>query len=128
VLKLARDRGTAFEVCLTSNLQTGVVRDMTHHPLVDMLDLKLMATLNTDDPGVSDCTLTDEYETAVYQLGLGYKELRHMTLNAAQAAFLPEPSRKRLVAHFEKHLPVFDNDTTPSFQSGSIPFLYSPLD
>jgi adenosine deaminase len=128
ILRLARDRGTAFEVCLTSNLQTGVVRDMTHHPLVDMLDLGLRATLNTDDPGVSNCTLTDEYVTAVYQLGLGYRELRHMTLNAARAAFLPYPARTRLVAHFEKLLPQPDHKINLNFQqSSSIPFLHSPL-
>lgn len=128
ILRLALERRTAFEVCLTSNLQTGVVRDMTHHPLVDMLDLGLQATLNTDDPGVSNCTLTDEYETAVYQLGLGYRDLRLMTLNAARSAFLPEPARSRLVAHFEKLLPQPDNAINPTFRSGSVPFLHSPFD
>ena len=88
----------------------------------------LRATLNTDDPGVSNCTLTDEYVAAVYQLGLGYRELRHMTLNAAHAAFLPEPARSRLVAHFEKLLPIPGSNANLPFQSGGIPFLYSSLD
>lgn len=128
ILRLAQVRKIAFEVCLTSNLQTGVVRDMTHHPLVDMLDLGLRATLNTDDPGVSNCTLTDEYESAVYQLGLGYRELRQMTINAAEAAFLPTNARKQLINHFEKLLPTPGSNANPQFQSASIPFLNSPLD
>jgi adenosine deaminase len=104
VLRMVRERGVTFEVCLTSNLQTGVVHDLQHHPLADMLDLGLQATINTDDPCVSDCTLTDEYVLAVNELGLGYQELRQMTLNAAKSAFLPPDGRNRLIAHFEKEL------------------------
>ncbi len=128
VLRLARERGITFEVCLTSNLQTGVVHDLQHHPLVDMLDLGLQATLNTDDPSVSDCTLTDEYQLAVQKLGLGYNELRQMTLNAAAAAFLPSNGRKRLIDHFEKLLPASDNTYNGiPFPSSRIPSLHSPL-
>lgn len=105
VLRALLDSESALEVCLTSNLQTGVIRNMAHHPLVDMLDVGLMATLNTDDPSVSDCTLTDEYEIAANVLGLGYAELRAMTLNAAKAAFLEDEERQQLLAHFVKVLP-----------------------
>ena len=105
VTRLIRDRHVALEVCLTSNLQTGVVRSVTHHPLVDMMDLDLLVTLNTDDPRVSDSDLTDEYQVAVSDLGLGYDDLRLLILNAAQSAFLPEDGRQRLRAKFEALLP-----------------------
>lgn len=105
ILKLVRERQVALEVCLTSNLQTGVVRSLDHHPIVDMIDLGLLATLNTDDPSVSNCTLTDEYEVAVKWLNFGYDQLRLLILNAAAAAFLPENGRKRLVNYFESYLP-----------------------
>lgn len=105
VLRMVRDRNIAFEVCLTSNLQTGVVRSMHHHPLVDMLDLGLKATINTDDPSVSDIVLSDEYEIAVNRLKLGYENLRLMILNAAEAAFLPQTERDELAAYFRKILP-----------------------
>ncbi|MCB8942648.1 MAG: adenosine deaminase [Ardenticatenaceae bacterium] len=106
VLKLVRDRDVALEVCLTSNLQTGVVYEMAHHPLMDLCDLGVQVTLNTDDPTVSNLTLTDEYEVATSVLGVTYGELRQFILNAARATFLPEDGRKRLVAHFEKTLPL----------------------
>lgn len=105
VLRMVRERNIVFEVCLTSNLQTGVVHDMTHHPLIDMLHLGLPATLNTDDPSISDCTLTSEYGVAVEQLGLTYETLRQMTLTAATAAFLPNDDKRQLVNDFEKMLP-----------------------
>jgi len=105
VLKLIQERNIALEICLTSNLQTGVVHSVSHHPLVDMLDLNLLATLNTDDPSVSNLTLTDEYEVAMQALGLPYAELRRMVFNAASVAFLPEDGRQRLIAHFKELLP-----------------------
>ena len=105
ILKVVRDRQIALEVCLTSNLQTGVVYEMGQHPLMDLFDLGVPVTLNTDDPTVSNLTLTDEYEVAVNDLSVTYQDLRQFILNAARATFLPEDGRKRLVAHFEKVLP-----------------------
>ncbi len=100
----AIEKGITFEVCLTSNLHTGVVQHLSQHPLKRMLDFGLLVTLNTDDPCVSNISLTDEYLIAVEQLGLGYDDLRVMTLNAAKAAFLPENGRSRLVSYFENIL------------------------
>ena len=105
ILRLVRDRQTAFEVCLTSNLQTGVVHQMNHHPLVDMLDVGLNATINTDDPSISNCTLTDEYEIALNKLNIGYSALRHSIVTAANAAFLPHDQQQALVEKFDTLLP-----------------------
>ncbi len=110
ILRMVHERGIALEVCLTSNLQTGVVRSLTHHPLNDMLDLGIKATLNTDDPAVSNITLTDEYEIALQTLHVSYPLLRQMVLNAAQAAFLPERERKILIARYEQWLPPAFSD------------------
>lgn len=105
VARLVRERGAALEVCLTSNVQTGVVNDIRHHPLADLLNMGLQVTINTDDPTVSNITLTDEYEIATTILGQSYSDLRQMILNAAEAAFLPDDGRKRLVAYFQDQLP-----------------------
>lgn len=122
VLRLVLERKPVFEVCLTSNLQTGVVMQMAHHPFMDMLDVGLPATLNTDDPTISNCTLTDEFETAVNAFGLSYKTLRKMTLTSAGAAFLPEKQKKELVAYFKSVLP----ESTPDhFKTLPIPLTLS---
>lgn len=104
-IRLLRERSVALEICLTSNIQTGVVLSIDHHPLGDLLDLDILATLNADDPSISDSTLTDEFQVAVTSLNLGYKELRRMTLNAASAAFLPDRESQRLRNSFEFLLP-----------------------
>jgi adenosine deaminase len=104
VAQLARDRGVAFEVCVTSNLQSGVIQRLADHPLGDMLFLNLKATINTDDPAVSDISLTDEYEVIVEDLGLTQENLKTALLTAAGAAFQPPAERERLVNQFKAEL------------------------
>ena len=38
VAALARERGVVFEVCITSNLQSGVIEQVADHPLRAMTD------------------------------------------------------------------------------------------
>jgi adenosine deaminase len=58
---LAHERGTAFEVCVTSNYQTGVVQPFEVHPIMKMVKAGLNVTIGTDDPPISQITLTEEY-------------------------------------------------------------------
>lgn len=104
VVRLARERRTAFEVCLTSNLHSGVVERMDEHPLANMIDAGLKVTLNTDDPGISNIRLSDEYYTAVAELGLAQDTLRGMILTAAQAAFVPARQQRGLEAELQEAL------------------------
>lgn len=100
VVRLLLKRHIALEVCPTSNLQTGAVHSLSHHPLSDMLALGLRATLNTDDPSISDTTLTDEYLVAMTAIGLGLEQIRTAVFNAIEAAFLTEEERKALREQF----------------------------
>ncbi len=97
VAHLARECGTTFEVCITSNYQSGVVAALTQHPLPRMLAAGLRVTINTDDPSVSRITLSDEFRVAGESLGMSDEALRHMVLTAAQNAFLPPAERDALV-------------------------------
>jgi adenosine deaminase len=61
-----------------------------------MLALGLRATLNTDDPSISDTTLTDEYLIAVTAMGLDLEQMRTLVFNAVDAALLPAEEKLRL--------------------------------
>lgn len=100
VVRLLLERNIALEVCPTSNLQTGAIYSFSHHPLPDMLALGLRATLNTDDPSISDTTLTDEYLVAMTAMGLNVAQIRQVVFNALEAAFLPEEERGLLQRQF----------------------------
>jgi len=102
VVRFVREQNVTLEVCPTSNLQTGVVRAVSQHPLPDLIALGLKVTINTDDPSVSDTTLTDEYLVAMAAVGLTWKEMRQAVLNAVDAAFLPEEERRHLHERFRE--------------------------
>lgn len=61
-----------------------------------MLALGLRVTLNTDDPSISDTTLTDEYLLAMTEMGIPIRQIRQMVFYAVDAAFLPEEERRAL--------------------------------
>ncbi len=95
---LAKERNIPFEVCVTSNLQSGVIDYIEDHPIRAMIDEGINVTINTDDPSVSKITLSHEYEVLCEKLDLPLSTLRERIIAGARAAFLPEEDRQQLIA------------------------------
>jgi len=104
VAELARSKGIPFETCLTSNVQSGVVQQASAHPLPKMLEAGLNVTINTDDPSISQITLSDEYSYACEVLNISWASLRERILAAANAAFLPEDKKKAFLETFSSEV------------------------
>jgi len=81
------ERGIGIECCLTSNIQTSTVKSYASHPLRHFLDRGLLATINTDDPGISNITLDHELEIAAPQAGLTPDHIALAQQNAARIAW-----------------------------------------
>ncbi len=105
-LALARERGTVFEVCVTSNVQSGIFQRFIDHPIKIMYELGLRVTLNTDDPSVSNITLADECHIVAASMGLELPDIRKMTLTAAEASFLPPDEKQQLIEQFKQELAI----------------------
>jgi adenosine deaminase len=95
VVQLARERRVVFEVCPSSELQTGAVK-ASAHPLRAMHELGLRLTINTDDPGISNITLGGELALAS-SLGLDDDAIRASLLTGVQSAFLTDTEREALL-------------------------------
>jgi len=101
---LARER-IPLEVCPTSNLRTGALRQHTgeanlaRHPLVDYCRRGLAVTLSTDDPGLFDTTLNQEYALA-HRLGLTRAEILRLAEASFQAAFCEPALKEELLERF----------------------------
>lgn len=106
ITALARERQTAFEVCITSNYQSGVVASLGEHPLMNMLNAGLNATINTDDPSISRITLSHEYYAACEDLHMQPNALRKRIIAAAQAGFLPDDEKEKLVLKLKNDLKI----------------------
>jgi aminodeoxyfutalosine deaminase len=58
------DRGTVLDVCLLSNVRTGVVPSLEAHPLPRLVEAGVRCSVSTDDPAMFDTDLTRECEAA----------------------------------------------------------------
>ena len=101
LLKRVRDAGIVLEICLTTNVQTCSVPSIAKHPFKKFLDEKLRVTLNTDDPGISNITLTHELELAAREFALTGKQIEELQANAARAAFAGESVRDELLVRLK---------------------------
>ncbi len=106
--RLAAERGVPFEVCLTSNVQSGAISAMMDHPLRQMLEAGLNVTINSDDPGISRIRLSDEYRVAVEVLGLTRQQLQERVLAAADAAILPPEEKQALIQRLKIEMDILE--------------------
>ena len=82
------ERRIGVESSLTSNVQTSTVPGYAGHPLRLFLERGLLATINTDDPGISGIDLRHEYDVAAPAAGLTPDQIRRAQRNALSVAFL----------------------------------------
>ena len=82
---------------LTSNVQTSCVPDYPSHPLKTFLERGILATINTDDPGISEIDLPYEYNVAAPKAGLSEAQIRQAQENALTIAFLSEDEKEKLL-------------------------------
>ncbi len=91
------EKGVGIEVNLTSNVQTSTVSSYAAHPVRQFLERGLLATLNTDDPGISGIDLRYEYEVAAPSAGLSPDQILQAQRNALQIAFLSNEEKQELI-------------------------------
>jgi len=97
LLDYMRENRIGIEANLTSNVQTSTVEDYESHPLRSFLEAGLLATINSDDPGISGIDLIYEYQVAAPMAGLSQEQIHKAQYNALEIAFLDEKSKKRLL-------------------------------
>ena len=87
-----------IESCLTSNIQTSTVSSLSVHPLKTFLEHGILASLNTDDPGVQGVDIIHEYNVAAPAAGLSREQIRQAQINGLEIAFLSDAEKKALRA------------------------------
>jgi len=86
-----------LESCLTSNYQTGTVKNLSQHPVKIFLDNGLNVCLNTDDPAVENIELEDEFNLASNLLKLNEQQLTQLQHNAIEMSFLSASDKHNLI-------------------------------
>jgi adenosine deaminase len=101
--QVIKDRKLGLELCLSCN----VLAEMTQggfkgHHFGEWKDTECAIALSTDDVGVFESSLANEYFIAAREFGLGRGEVVELAKRAASAAFGGWERMERLIGEFER--------------------------
>jgi len=88
IMNIAKDKDVCFDIAVTSNRYTGVVKDIRFHPAIKMLEKGVTIIIGTDDPTVFNTSLEREYRLIQEYWGLSTSEIIRLKRNAVERASL----------------------------------------
>jgi len=89
-------------MCPLSNVKTGVVSDLTRHPIRRFFDEGLLVSVNTDDPKMFDTSLEAEYLALAEKLNFSKAEIGKLVENAIDATWADDDTKARLKAELTR--------------------------
>jgi len=98
------------EINLISNLLLEYFDDHAQHPFPEYLRIGVPVALSTDDRGMWDSTMTDEFFVAVKQYDLSWAEIEQLGRNSLAYSFLEEPLKSDLLERYAQRLERFAQD------------------
>jgi adenosine deaminase len=99
------DERIPLDVCPNSNIViANKYERLEEHPFRRMREAGLMATLNTDDPAMTDLDLGKEYRTVARALQMPWSEVEAVALDGVEAAWLDDGDKRTMRASFEREL------------------------
>lgn len=90
--------GVTFEICPTSNISCQSAEGYGEHYVKRMYDLGMRVTINTDNMTLFNVDLDQEYDHCIHDMGFTYEDIKRMLVYSAEAAFLPEVEKQKLIA------------------------------
>lgn len=93
--------GIPLEVCLTSNVQTGVVPSIEDHPAGNYIRSGVAVVLGTDNRLMSGVDLTGEYLRAIAAFGLNRTEVLGLARSGFEHAFVDREERTAMLKEFD---------------------------
>lgn len=97
-----RDERIPLTVCPLSNVKLRVVDTLRDHPLGTMLDQRLVATVNSDDPAYFGGYAGDNYAAVAEALRFTDDTLVTLARNSFEASFVDAATRERYLALLDR--------------------------
>lgn len=104
LLHFVRDRQIGLEVCLSSNIQTKSVNDLSKHPFKSYFDQNIAVTINTDSTLISGTSLSNEYTLAQKLFDFNQPDLSKLILNSFEQTFLSYDKKQELISNTKNEL------------------------
>jgi adenosine deaminase len=97
LMAFVADRRVPLEICVTSNVQTGVVATAGDHPLRRYHEAGLRVCLNTDNTLFADTDMVREVRRVVDTFDFTLLQLEDILLGGFKSAFIPEREARSLI-------------------------------
>lgn len=107
-MRLMRHGPYMVEINLISNLLLQYVSDYAQHPFPEYLRTGIPVALSTDDRGMWDSTMTDEFFVAVSEFDLTWDEIKTLSRNSLQYSFADAETKQKLLQDFESRMAKFE--------------------
>ncbi|EDV93506.1 GH19347 [Drosophila grimshawi] len=91
-----KEKNIPIECCLTSNVKSGTVANFNDHHFRQLMAADVPRVICTDDCGVFDTTLSDEFHWAMESFGLSRSQCVDLTVEAMKHSFAT-PQEKRIM-------------------------------
>jgi adenosine deaminase CECR1 len=111
---LMRGNRWLVECNLISNQLLEYVPDLTRHHFPELLRTGVPVCLNTDDRGMWDSNMTDEYYTAVTTFNLSWEEILQIGRNSLTYAFVQPEVKAKLLADYDRAMADFEQKYLPA--------------
>ncbi len=102
LISLLKQRQIPLEICVISNVRTGVCDSIEAHPIRKYFEQGLMVTVNSDDPVMFNTTISQEYLALIKKLGFTINDLKGLSINGIKASFMSDNDKKLMEHQFEK--------------------------
>ena len=107
-MRLMRHGPYLVEINLISNLLLEYVSDYSEHPFPEYLRTGIPVALSTDDRGMWDSTMTDEFFVAVKEFNLSWNEIKLLSENSLKYAFLDSETKEELLKRYRSNIFAFE--------------------
>lgn len=96
------ERQIPLTVCPTSNVMiANVVPDVASHPYARQREFGVLATVNSDDPGMMRFDIADEYAAVAGAFDYSLEEMEAISLDGITASWAPDDEKAALWTRFE---------------------------
>lgn len=95
------------EINLISNLLLEYVQDYSQHPFPEYLRTDIPVALSTDDRGMWDSNMTDEYFVAVTEFNLSWEEIVQLGRNSLAHSFAEPAVKQRMLRDYDQRVEKF---------------------
>ncbi len=93
-------RKVPLELCVLSNVRTGVVPEVARHPARAYYERGIPLSINTDDPKLFGTSLAEEYLALRQHLGFSRADVLRLIEQGVETSWLPAYRKEKMLGEF----------------------------